>query len=181
MPNKSLELLFVKRVIVPDDDRSFSHLGEFRRPRRGEVFVLRATGELRDPCGEVLAKDPDGGIFIGRGCFEDFIPANLHCSGPAPACEEEYQHALQDWRRAEALNDGDFYMVGVTVKAGVKFPSGVIHEFVSPGLWGVESDSEEACLREIALEELAGLMSDMEVLGFSKEEVLEKFEEPAGE
>jgi hypothetical protein len=54
--------------------------------------------------------------------------------------------------RKEAYDRGDFYFVGVRAEADVAI-GGIIQTLTSGGLWGIESDSGDDYIREVAGEE----------------------------
>lgn len=76
--------------------------------------------------------------------------------------------ALEDWKRAESLNDGEWWYVGVRAVAEVRCeiaPGYVrVERFKSEGLWGVESDSGDY-LKEVAREQLQDLKAHVGVFG----------------
>jgi hypothetical protein len=53
----------------------------------------------------------------------------------------------EDETRLKAWCNGEWYFVGIRAKASIKFPYGtnpecwITAELLSPGLWGIESDS----------------------------------------
>ena len=49
--------------------------------------------------------------------------------------------------------------------------NGVIQRIQSGGLWGIESDSDKAYLKEIESEQLAELANELAACGFSKRSV----------
>lgn len=61
-----------------------------------------------------------------------------------------------DYERMMAYKMGHWYMVHVAAKVTVKIPFGdgyILHTVESPGLWGVESDSDDDYVHEIFKEE----------------------------
>lgn len=68
----------------------------------------------------------------------------------------------QDYQRAEAYNRQEWYMLGIRAIAEVHLPTeqggySSVHYLKSPGLWGVESDSDKDYLTKVAKEELEHL------------------------
>lgn len=72
--------------------------------------------------------------------------------GEAPEDIAKYQ--AQDAQRIQAYNRGHWGMVGIRAKAEIMVPSGINGGYItivtikSPGLWGIESDSDESYFAE---------------------------------
>ena len=66
--------------------------------------------------------------------------------------------------RKEAYRRGEFSFVGVRAEAEITV-DGIIQTIVSGGLWGVESDSDAAYIKEVAGEEYADLRRILKTLG----------------
>jgi len=80
---------------------------------------------------------------------------------------EARKYALQDYARMESYNRGEWTTLGISVEADVevKIDSGLIIQTVaSGGLWGVESDGDDAHRREVAGEQLAELQEILSAL-----------------
>jgi hypothetical protein len=71
--------------------------------------------------------------------------------------------------RREAYQRGDFTFVGVVAEADVVI-EGTVQTLKSGGLWGIESDSDEAYIEEVALEEYNGLRDVLKAVGVSTSE-----------
>jgi hypothetical protein len=91
---------------------------------------------------------------------EGFWPShdpNAHAYVARPFYDAEYAKAKA---RLEAWENDDWWYVGVIARAHVSIPIGggafTIYTFDSPGVWGIESDSE-AYLLEVFAEEKATL------------------------
>jgi len=84
--------------------------------------------------------------------------------------QEEFADRRDDYRR------GDFHFIGIDARAEL-IVDHVTQEIVSGGLWGIESDSGEDHLREIAGEELASLASILRTLGFTADELRDQWPE----
>lgn len=77
------------------------------------------------------------------------------------------KNAQLDYERIQNFDAGNFYFFGVRAVAEVVI--GETYQTIqSGGLWSIESDSEEAYIREIEQDELAALRSILSDLGFSK-------------
>lgn len=70
--------------------------------------------------------------------------------------------------RRERYRQGDFGFVGVVAEAEILLPKegggGIVQTIRSPGLWGVESDSEDEYLRQVGGEELDQLEEMLSML-----------------
>ena len=79
-----------------------------------------------------------------------------------------------EWQdRLEAYRNGDFYFVGVYAEARVRFetPQGgwTQGSYVrTPGLWGIESDSDESYIAEVGKEEQDELNDMLEALNVGR-------------
>jgi|SRR5579859_7238643 len=85
-----------------------------------------------------------------------------------PDALERAQYVAQDAARLAAFRNGDWYMLGIRAKATIiiRRPGYSTHyELTSPGLWGIESDSDEGYLREIFADECKTLQEDIEAMG----------------
>lgn len=70
---------------------------------------------------------------------------------------EEQKYHILDQERLRQYNNGDWCMLGIYAEAKILIPSdqgGYITQHIkSPGLWGIESDSNETYFNEVAQEE----------------------------
>jgi hypothetical protein len=91
-------------------------------------------------------------------------------SDPKDYLFQDPLYCEQDEARFNAWRKGDWHFVGVRAKATIKFPYGAnsdswtTAELLSPGLWGVESDSGDQYLREVYQDEreiLAGMLDSL--------------------
>jgi hypothetical protein len=90
-----------------------------------------------------------------------------YAGGEKPGTEDYKAYGLQNWRRMEALNNGDWWHVGIMAEARVSTPGCVGWQtFKSNGLWGVESDAGHY-LKDLAKEELAALKGILKDFGVS--------------
>lgn len=64
----------------------------------------------------------------------------------------------------------DWHMIGIVAEAEITV-AGVIQTITSGGLWGIESDSSDDYLREVADEELAALRDILVGLGFAADAI----------
>ena len=76
----------------------------------------------------------------------------------------------QDEARKKAYEDGDFTFVGVRAEAEVVV-EGVTQTLTSSGLWGIESDSGEEHVEDVALEEYDSLRDILKAVGVPTSQV----------
>lgn len=98
-----------------------------------------------------------------RGEFRYFNPYHERYTSESPADIRKYR--LQDYKRMESLNQGDWCFIGIRADAEIVV-DGVVQEISSGGLWGIESDSDRAYLTEIEGEQLSELRGQLRALGF---------------
>lgn len=77
--------------------------------------------------------------------------------------------------RREAYQRGEFHFVGVRAEADVVI-EGTVQTLVSGGLWGVESDSGDEYIEEIADQEYNELRKVLTSVGVSTSELPQKIE-----
>lgn len=66
--------------------------------------------------------------------------------------------------RLEAYKGGEFHFIGVRIEAEVSIAD-TVQTLTSPGLWGVESDTDEAGLDQIAGDEWEALRAVLKTIG----------------
>ena len=82
-----------------------------------------------------------------------------HDANPNDYLFQDPDYQQEDQRRFKAWQDGDWHFIGVRAKAQIKIPYGtnpecwIISQMLSPGLWGVESDSGDAYVQQVYQEE----------------------------
>jgi len=121
-------------------------------------MVAEIRGELEEDC------DCDELGDMERNEYRYFNSSDNY-TGELP--EDRRKYTLQDYARAESLNRGDWYYIGIRAVADVVI-GGVCQTLASGGLWGIESDSGEDYLAEVGRDELAELKKVLYDLGFSK-------------
>jgi hypothetical protein len=96
----------------------------------------------------------------------------LHDEDPDPSYFDSGDPAYkdQDEARRKEYEDGDFSFVGVRAEAEVVV-EGVIQTITSGGLWGIESDSGEGHIEDVALEEYDNLREILKAIGVSTAQV----------
>lgn len=73
--------------------------------------------------------------------------------------------------RRRAYEAGDWEMVGVYVTAHLLSDYGVTHTLRSMGLWGIESDSGDEYLHDVAVEEMLAIVTDLRALGITDDQI----------
>jgi len=141
---------------IPDEYPDLSHLGEYSStPKAGAVD--------REERGDMTRRHE----------MRYFNPANYDAKHPDA---KSSTYALQDYKRAEAYNRGDWYMLGIRADAevGVSFDGGKnwkIDELTSGGLWGIESDGGEQYFKEVEDEQLSELRDILKAYGFDGKQI----------
>lgn len=76
-------------------------------------------------------------------------------------------YCCSDAERLENLQKGDWCYYGVIAKAEIVSTQGICQVIHSGGLWGIESDSDEAYFAEIEREQLSELKDELIGIGLS--------------
>lgn len=83
----------------------------------------------------------------------------------------DWMDEQEDAERIAAWRNDEFTMIGIRAKLTAFVPIGggsfSTFEMTSPGLWGIESDSDETYLASVFEEERAGLLSALRQMGFA--------------
>jgi len=74
------------------------------------------------------------------------------------------EYLRQDAERIDAFNRAGWYYIGVYVECET-LAAGIIQRFRTPGLWGIESDSDAPYLNGVAQDEFAILRDQLELYG----------------
>lgn len=80
---------------------------------------------------------------------------------------ERAKYRRQDLVRLAAYRNGDWYMVAIRAVATIWIQRAgyqTNYTLKSPGLWGIESDSEESYLESVYKEECSVLQADIEAM-----------------
>jgi hypothetical protein len=78
--------------------------------------------------------------------------------------EEQEKYKAQDAKRLEKLERGDWSFIGIRAECRINIPGNSSAPFTiccpisSSGLWGIEDDSGEEYLKEVALEQVEELL-----------------------
>jgi hypothetical protein len=121
------------------------------------------------PDDRTIDREHDGSC--GRNEYRYFIAA---MSGEETGNPESVR---QDYDRMESFSRGDWGYIGIIAKAELQLTrNGTIQILRSGGLWGVESDSGNDYLQEVADEELETLRRELSAIGFSTEQIERAFD-----
>ncbi len=83
---------------------------------------------------------------------------------------DDLTQAQQNYDRMMMFENGNVYQIGIIAEAQIMLPIGngssIIQTITSGGLWGIESDSDKAYIKEIEteqLEELKGYLKQLNI------------------
>jgi hypothetical protein len=120
-----------------------------------------------------------------RSEYKYFNPNHENYAG----CEHDaiVKYCIQDFERMEDLNNGGWWYVGVRAEAKILLPRNAndgkpnnltfqSQTITSGGLWGIESDSDNAYIEEVTKDELADLREQLKQLGFSSRAISKAFQ-----
>lgn len=138
---------------IADYDGDYSYLGEycyFKQPSKNQQLVHRYSGKILDSSG--LWRNAKGQIQSEPETNSPRMEYDFtfHDNG-----YDRLLYALQDSRRMDALNNGDWMFIGV--KATVTLNG---REIGSDSLWGIESDSDESYFAEAERDCIACAVAD---------------------
>ena len=123
--------------------------------------------------------------FLDRNQYRYFIPCNhlphnpknwIHVQGKelekvikehGSIKSADMHYAIEDYKRMESLNRGNWCFIGIMAKATVQTENGVTQHITSGGLWGIESDSGDY-IKEVVKEQLSSLKCELLSFGFSE-------------
>ena len=133
MDKPRIESIKIKHMVDEYPDTSF--IGDFSdTPKDGAINHKERSGENR--------------------VYEWFNPGS------------DPEYAEQDYKRIMELENGHFSFIGIHAEATVSYSTGGdnrrLEWFTSSGLWGIESDSDQAYLEEIENEEISNLKNHLE-------------------
>ena len=144
-----LRLETIRYVHQFDNSQSIDYLGEWRdRPDKEFNTVDNGIG-------------PD----LSMREYRFFVAANV----------EDAQQAYKNYNRVRALSRGEWYFIGIYVKAELVFENeeggGIVHSVRTPGVWGIESDGDKGYLSEIRSGQLETLIDMLSAMGISQEQI----------
>lgn len=137
-----------KREQLPDDIGQYDDtLGKYINEYQAGAIDRQERGDMR------------------RGEFRYFLPAMSGEDTGNPDSPE------QDYQRAEALNRGEWCYVGIRASVRLSIPVGngtsILQTISTPGLWGIESDSDQEYIDSVFKEECDTLVTMLQVLNVS--------------
>ncbi len=146
--------------------------GEFTDDLEAGVIV-RDYWEFYEKLPAEMERDVDG-KFICKGDPEvpskgrEYRGFKPYANGEKQGTRAYYKYGLQDWKRAEGLNKGDWHYIGIVAEAVVSYPinggSRRLETLSSGGLWGIESDAGDY-LDTVKQEELDDLKRHLKEFG----------------
>jgi hypothetical protein len=89
----------------------------------------------------------------------DMLTAFDQDAKPLDYLFQDPDYCTQDQARLDAWRNGEWHFVGVRARAAIKVPHGInpqcwiTSELLSPGLWGIESDSSHEYFLQVYQEE----------------------------
>ena len=100
--------------------------------------------------------------------------------------QDEFEDRLDQYKRDV------FTFIGIRAEAEISIPyatanntgegsTSIIQHITSGGLWGIESDSDAAYLKEIEQEQLSELRDQLHAIGFSTRAISAAFRDVRGE
>ena len=155
-----IEAIYIDAVY--DEDPDTSCIGQyFDNPE--DDYICRCCGEYLCNVGEDHEIPPRGREY------RFFKP---YAGGEKEGTEEYYKYGKQDFERMEGLQRGDWHHVGIVAKATILIPcldgdSYRNEDLCSAGLWGIESDCDEASLKEISDDQIQELRDYLESWGIN--------------
>lgn len=165
-----MKILKIKVERMNDESPDTSCIGEYT-DKPEDWAICRC-------CGEYLANCDEEHDIPSRGReFRFFKP---YAGGEKEGTEDFQKYGKQDYDRMEGLNAGNWCFIGIGAKAEVvlnktgdraRFHGGVIQHITSGGLWGIESDSENAYLQQVEGEQLTELAEELKRIGFTKSQI----------
>lgn len=153
-----------------DENPDTSMFGKFTDKLETGV-VVRRFGKFYEQLSEAqlaeLANAPHGREFRG------FKP---EAGGEKPGTPVFYKYGVQEYERMEALARGDFAFIGIIADAEVGVDIGrdgwKTDHITSGGLWGIESDSDAAYIKEVEREQLVELAGYLREYGFQQKAII---------
>jgi hypothetical protein len=174
---------------VRDDNPDTSYIGSYTDDA-DEWCIIRATGEyvakvlqrrriidtLRDwiDYGDDLAPETiaryEARIARVEASGETELPSRgreyryfrPYAGGEVPGTADYRKYGLQDWKRMEALNNGDWHYVGIIATVTLTNADGFKKVVKSAGLWKIESDSSADHFKEMAREQVEEIRAEVE-------------------
>lgn len=154
----------IKVKVMYDESPDISWLGEYT-DNLGPGVIIRDYDEFYEKIPTEMERD-DYGQFIGKADPElpsmgrEFRGFKPYAGGEKEGTKDYYKYGMQDYRRMEGLERGDWSFIGIRAEAVVSYDIGGgsrrLEDLTSGGLWGIESDSGDY-LKELKQEQLDDL------------------------
>lgn len=161
----------VSFVMEVDEYADFDWIGIYTDDESVPGIIVRAEDEFLD-------KLPEDYELPRRGRECRFFKP--YAGGEKEGTKDYYKYGMQDYKRAEGLNRGDWCFMVVHAEAeiitGTK-KCGLVNRISSGHLGGIESDSGREYIDEMRGEHLAELRSTLASLGFTKKQIDKAFED----
>lgn len=136
---------------LPDYDADLSYLGTFDNEQKSEYAINH---------------EPDNSRV-----FNWFNPQET--TGDTPRNLRKY--AKQNYERIMQYERGNWSMYGIKAEAKIATDAGyeswLLNEITSGGLWGLESDMDDASFKQVEDEQLDELKDVLRQIGFTDKEI----------
>ena len=152
----------IKIEWLVDEFSDASYIGEYTDNYDPTSFV--AVGEH---AGELAGHVPDDELPEKCREYRYFKPV---AGDEKPATDKRtryYKYGLQDFKQMDGLNRGDWCFLGCIAKAVIKTDAGRIETLTSGGLWGIESEMDEAYKTQVENEQIEELREHLESFGLT--------------
>jgi hypothetical protein len=158
---------FIKIIRESDTDPDTSYLGKYGDEFKPGCIVVHDELFYEDVIKDKKYELPEKGRE-----YRFFYPFEI---GEKIGSKKYREFSLQNFKRMERLNSGDWGFISVSAEARLLTSydgkSWLINTISSGGLYGIESDSEESYIKSIEEEELDSLKDVLKECGFSDEEI----------
>ena len=107
-------------------------------------------------------------VTFTREEYDDDSPDISYLEQDYKGDDNAERYRAQDAERLAAFRRGDWHMIGIRAVATIWVARGnyrTNYDLKSPGVWGIESDSDEAYLESVFREECDALHSDIAAMG----------------
>jgi hypothetical protein len=168
----TIDKVSIKHIV--DKYPDISWIGEYTDDI-DKGIIVRDLGQFYEKLPAEMERDVDGRFYKkgepelpSRGReYRGFKP---YAGGEKIGTKNYYKYGMQDWKRMEALERGNFCFIGIMAEAEVSYPidgtnSRRIEYFTSGGLWGIESDSDAKYIEEIEQEQIDELKTHLKQFG----------------
>lgn len=148
-----------------------------------ETCVIVYSAQDREDADEGKLCDCGEHSDMERNEYRYFNGPVENYKGESP--EDIRKYILQDYKRMESLNRGDWCFIGIRADAEVWLGSqsesasnyiGPTQTITSGGLWGIESDSDDSYIADEEKDQLSELKDQLRALGFSTRAISEAFQ-----